>query len=176
MPGGRPKLSDEEKLRRLAEKEGAKLAKKAWKAQQKRKKAEMEAQKPKRGAGRPAKSLAERVEDIRTGKVQVKNLYKDKDVFYRAIQFPKALTHALPAHIVRVLSERSATRQAVASDPDVAKLSDAPLHQAEELFVAMGRSIPRVEDWLKGITSTSLLYWDMKTLLEREKRKVSAKK
>ena len=172
MPGGRPRLTEEEKLRRLAEKEAKKAADALWKAQQEKKKAEA---KPKRGVGRPAKSLAERVEDIRTGKVQVKNLYKDKDVFFRAVTFPKSLTHALPDYIVKNLSLRSPTRLAVAEDPDTPdyyrRVSEH--RQREALVASLG--IAGTEEWLRA-NPTHRDAPFVKSLLEGEKRKVSAKK
>ena len=124
MPRGRPRLSDEEKARRAAEKE----AKKAEKEAKRREAASAkQAEKAKakapsgRGAGRPPKSLAERAEEVRTGKTKLKNLYRTPEAL-RAITFTKTLTHALPAHIVAVLPERSATRQAVLADPDLAQV------------------------------------------------------
>jgi hypothetical protein len=117
MPRGRPRLSDEEKARRAAEKEAKKAEKEA-----KRREAASAKQAPSgRGAGRPPKSLAERAEEVRTGKTKLKNLYRTPEAL-RAITFTKTLTHALPAHIVAVLPERSATRQAVLADPDLAQV------------------------------------------------------
>lgn len=116
MPRGRPRLSDEEKARRLAEMEAKKAEKEAKKAEKAKAKAPSG-----RGAGRPPKSLAERAEEVRTGKTKLKNLYKTPEAL-RAITFTKTLTHALPAHIVAVLPERSATRQAVLADPDLAQV------------------------------------------------------
>lgn len=116
MPGGRPRLSEEEKARRLAEKEAKKAETEAKKAEKAKAKAPSG-----RGAGRPPKSLAERAEEVRTGKTKLKNLYKTPEAV-RAIIFAKTLTHALPAHIVSVLPERSATRQAVLADPDLAQV------------------------------------------------------
>lgn len=141
MPGGRPKLSEEEKAKRAAAKEEATLAK--AKAREDAKAAKAKA-KPKGRVGRPPKSLADRVQEVRSGKVQVKNLYKEPEILFRAVQFPKSLTHALPKHIVSVLSERSPTRQAVAADPDV---TDAALYrrEAEALVESKGADL---EMWM----------------------------
>lgn len=130
MPRGRPRLSEEEKARRLAEKEAAKAEKaKAREAKTAAKKAKAPSG---RGAGRPPKSLAEFVEEVRTGKREVKNLYGTPHVV-RAITFTKTLTHALPAHIVSVLPERSATRQAVLADPELSQVV-ALRQQAQKEF------------------------------------------
>ena len=175
MPGGRPRLSEEEKLRRLAEKEGKKAADALWKASQAKKTAEAT---PKRGVGRPAKSLADRVADIRSGKVQVKNLYKDKDVFFRAVEFPRILTHALPSYIVQQLPLRSPTRLAVADDPDLPRyyLPGPDARQVEEFVASLG--IEGTEEWLRANPKHRDVSF-VNTLLERakrEKRKLSAKK
>jgi hypothetical protein len=115
MPGGRPKLTDEEKARRAAEK--------AAKPKGKPGRPKTEGPKPEpsgRGAGRPPKSLAEKVSGLQSGTSKLKNYYKDPQ-FVASVRFTQGLTHILPAYIVSRLSATSATRQAVLADPDLLK-------------------------------------------------------
>ena len=176
MPGGRPKLSEEEKAKRAAAKEEATLAK--AKAREDAKAAKAAKPKPKGRVGRPAKSLADRVADIRSGKVQVKNLYKEPEILFRAVQFPKSLTHALPTHIVKVLSERSPTRQAVAADPyftDEARRR----RSAERIVDSLGGDLDAIFSWMGAKGTSHPDYFQVKKLydtMDDERRKVSAKK
>ena len=175
MPGGRPKLSEEEKAKRAAAKEEATLAK--AKAREDAKAAKAAKPKPTRQVGRPAKSLADRVADIRSGKVQVKNLYKEPEILFRAVQFPKSLTHALPTHIVKVLSERSPTRQAVAADPYFT--DEAREQRALETFLEARGGLSAAWDWVQARGYANPWYFTVKKLydtMDDERRKVSTKK
>jgi hypothetical protein len=115
MPGGRPKLTDEEKARRAAEKAAKPKGKPG---RPKKEKA------PPKAVGRPVKTLREVKEELRTGAIDEWSVRQNTPALFKFYVAAREVTHALPKHVAAftMRSEEDAMARADASPAALADL------------------------------------------------------
>jgi len=115
MPGGRPKLTDEEKARRAAE---TAAKPKGKPGRPKKEKA------PPKAVGRPVKTLREVKEELRTGATTGYQVRQNTPALFKMLDLVHDVTHALPKHIAAftMRSEEDAMARADASPAELADL------------------------------------------------------
>jgi hypothetical protein len=136
MPGGRPKLTDEEKARRAAEKAAKPKGKPG---RPKKEKA------PPKAVGRPVKTLREVREELRTGATTGYQVRQNTPALFKMLDLVHDVTHALPKHIAAftMRSEEDAMARADASPAALADL------KARRMLPSYGQST-WLEAWLQA--------------------------
>jgi hypothetical protein len=126
MPGGRPKLTEEEKARRAEEKAAkpkGKPGRPKLTDEEKARRAEEKASKPKGKAGRPYITMAERMEELVSGEKALNEGYTAK-VTSQLVRH-MAVTHQIPQYVAFRREQRERETMGMEDKPSAVPLKPA---------------------------------------------------